>query len=1207
MRSVKNIVLIAALAVGSVTVRAQDTGWITGSVADPSGAAVPKATINLMLHGGSKPVATTVTTAQGLFTLQTLRPVYFDLTVDAAGFQQYRLDNVKVDPSRPTDIPKIVLKVAAAAAAVNVTAGLETVQTTSPELSTTVTAEQIERLPVGDRNPLGFISTQAGVSPNAIETDINGQRSSFSNVTLDGVNIQDNFVRTGDLDYTPNEPLLSQVQEFTVITSNQGSASSGGASQVNFTTPSGTNQFHGNVFWQSRNNKFAANDFFDNSDGNPLPRLNLNQGGASVGGPIKKDKLFFYATYETYRLKSQQEENATILTSTARQGIFSWVTPTGQVAQKNILNTVLLTMDPVMSGLLAQVPDASHINNFRTGDSQPGLLLNTAGYGYLVRNNQERDNAEGKLDYYINATNSLTSTYAWNRDRTDRPDTGVNYSTLPTFQNDDSRNFLALAWRANPRPTWTNEVRAGMNLAPATFGYTSSTGPIPPYLIGGTIYTTPQSLGNASTLAQGRNTRTYSIQDNATWTHGRHTFKFGAFYQADYVRVYDYTGTLPVVNVGIGSANQSGNLLFASDLPGASALQLDTANLLLASLAGLLDNAGQTFNVTNSTSGFVPGYPYLRHYTYNNLAFYGQDEWKVLPRLTVTAGLRWDYYSPVNERDSLALQPLQVGTPKETLLSDASLYFTGNSVNRPFYHKDLNNFGPNIGFAWDPFGKGTTSVRASYGISYVTDEAMQVASAITNTNPGLEAPLAVFDLSGFMSTDRPTFAPPAFQVPLTFDQGYAQNPAVFFGMLDPNLRTPYIQEWNVTIQHEIKNTIIEGRYVANHATKLIRVFDYNQEQIPAAFMSDFLKAQQNGFLAQKLTGAFNPAYNRSIPGSQPLPTFNQIPEGGFLSNGTVQADIQNGEVAELGYLYQVNGLVGPNSAQFGGDTELSFFPNPNALSSLLTNNFSNSTYDSLQLEARHRFGHGLEFQANYVFEKWLSDAAGTDQLRFEPFLDINNTKIERARVPMDLTHQFKANYSYDLPFGEGHDLHGRPWVNRIIGGWMTSGNITWVSGNPFSVYSGLGTFLREDFSGTNEAITLENMGQLSNQIQFRMTGNGPYVVPSSAIGSDGRGVAPPGQAAFTGQLFYNPGPGQVGTLQKRVFNGPPIFDMDAKLAKSVKINERFSAQLYMEALSVFNHPSFYVAAQDINSPQFGKVSTQLTGPRELQLGLKVSF
>jgi Carboxypeptidase regulatory-like domain/TonB dependent receptor len=1198
--------------------QAQDTGWITGSVSDPTGAAVPKATVNLLLHGGTKPVAATMTTAQGLFTLQTLRPVYYDLTVDAPGFQQYKLENVKVDASRPTDLPGIKMILAAAASSVNVTAGLETVQTTSPAISTTMTAEQIERLPVGDRNPLAFISTQAGVSPgnaNGYETDINGQRSSFSNVTLDGINIQDNYIRTGGLDFVPNEPLLSQIQEFTIITSNQGAGSSGGASQVNFTTPSGTNQYHGYALWQNRNNDFAANDFFDNQEGNPLPRLNLNQVATNVGGPIKKDKLFFYAAYELYRNRSQYSADQTILTSSARQGIFSYLNPAGQVQQVNVLATEGLTMDPVMSALLAQVPGPQFINNFRVGDSQPGQLLNTAGYGFLVRDNQERDNATGKLDYYITPKNSLTATYAWNRDKDDRPDIGVGYSSTPPIQSNDARNLLAVAWRTNPGSNFTNEVRAGMNIAPATFGYTGS-GP-GPYFIGGMIYSTPDPLAAASVLAQGRNTRTYSIQDNATWTHGRHTLKFGAFYQGVYVRTYDYTGTVPSYNVGISSTNQTQNLLSSSYLPGASLLDLSNANLLLASLAGLLDNDNTTFNVNSRTSGFVAGAPYLRHFTYNNLAFYGQDEWKILPRLTLTGSLRWDYYSPVNERDALEFEPVLTGTPEQTLLNpNAQLNFAGNSVGRPFYNKDLNNFAPSVGLAWDPFGHGTTSVRAGYGISYVTDEAIQVAETFTGTNPGLASYIANYNLSGFMGQGLPGIPAPPFQAPLSFASGYQQNSEVYYGMVNPNLRTPYVQEWNLNIQHEIKNTIIEARYVGNHAVKLLRGFDYNQEQIPANFMTDFLKAQQNGFLAQAANpaGGFNPAYNRNIPGSQPLPVFNNIGgpgQGGFLSNGTIQSDIQTGQVADLGALYQVNGLLGPGTS----DPGLSFFPNPNALGSTYLTNFSNSTYNSLQLEARHRFANGLEFQANYSFEKWLSDAAGVYQNRFEPFMDINNTAIERARTPTDLTHQFKANYSYDLPFGEGHRIHGRFW-DKIIGGWMTSGNITWTSGNPFSIYSGLGTFLSAGLGSpqvagdsiNNEAIALETMSQLNNQIQFRMTGNGPYIVPASATGFDGRGVAPPGQAAFAGQLFYNPGPGQLGTLQKRVFDGPPIFDMDAKLAKTIKVKERVSMRLFIEALNVFNHPNYFVGDQDINSQQFGKVtSTASYLPRQIQLGLKIAF
>jgi hypothetical protein len=1178
---------------GCWILQAQDTGRITGSVEDPSGAAIPKATIKLVLHDGSRSLVTTVTNAAGLFTVEALRPVYYDLTVDAPGFQPYKQENLKVDIGRATDLAPIKLKLASGTDSVTVTADAESVQTTSPEVSTTVTREQIERLPVGDRYALSFIATQAGVAPTQYETVINGQRSSFSNVTLDGINIQDNYIRTGDLDYTPNQLLLDQVQEFTVITSNQGAAFGGGASQVNFSTPSGTNQYHGDLLWQNRNNAFAANDFFDNQDGNPLPRLNLNQAGGSLGGPLKRDRLFFYVNYEAYRLRNQAAEDATVLTPDARNGIFTYLNANGNAVKQNLLSLVGLNQDPVMASLLAQVP--TKINNFRVGDSQAGLLMNTAGYSYLVRNNDNQDNVTGRLDYYLTTKNSLMTTFAWNRLTVDRPDVGIGYETVSPFQNNDAIKFLSSAWRYSPKANFTNEVRGGFNLAPATFGYN---GALPPYLVGGTLYTSPQAAENSSILSQGRYTNTYALQDNASWIHGRHSVKFGFQYQGVRVRTYDFSGTIPSYNVGTTSSFQGGYLLGTSELPGIGTLELENANSLLATLGGLLDNAGVVYNVTGKTSGFVPGAPYLRNLTYDNDAFYGQDEWKLRKNLTFTAALRCDYYSPVNERDSLELQPVVVGNNvPATLAYNATLNFTGNSVGRPFYNKDLNNFGPSGGLAWDVFGDGKTAMRAGYGINYVTDEAISVAEGFTDENPGLQTVIQQFNLSGFMSTNQPVLSPPPFQVPLTFAQGYAQNSAVSYGLLDPNLRTPYVQQWNVTLEHEIKGTIIEARYVGNHATKLLRGFDLNQENVTSnGFLSNFLIAQQNGFLALKQTGVFNPAFNRTIAGSQALPIFNKLYRDGELNDPSFQTLIQNGEVGELAYEYQVEGLNG----------SLNFFPNPYALTTDYVTNYSNSIYDSLQLEVRHRFQHGMQFQANYVFEKWISDAAGNDQYRYEPFMDIYNPSIERAINPDNLTNQFKANYSYELPIGEGHRLRKKGW-DRILGGWVTSGNMSWISGNPLSIYSGLGTFLREADSGTNEVDTNLSKPQIENLLGFRMTPTGPYYVAASAIGPDGRGITSPGQTPFQGQVFFNPGAGQIGTLQRRDFTGPSVFNMDAAVSKDIKFTERLSAQLRLEALNVFNHATFAIFAQDVNTPQFGQITSNATSPRQLQIALRVNF
>lgn len=1173
----------------------QSNGRLTGSIIDPSGAAVPKATVSIFLHGGKRALLATLTSNEGAFAIESVRPELYDVVVEAEGFQRYSLENVKVDPSRSTDLAPIRLTMGSTSTWVEVTATAESVQTTSTAIATTVTSEQIRRLPVGDRNPLGFIATQAGVASNAFATNINGQRESFSTVTLDGVNIQDNYLRDNDLDFTPNLLLLDQVKEFTITTALSGAGASGG-SQVNFSTPSGSNAFHGSALWQNRNNKFAANDFFDNKDGLGLPRLNLNQVGGALGGPIKRDKLFFYINYEAYRLRSQASEDATILTANARNGVFSYFDRNGNLRSGNTLSLAALKPDPAIQALINQIPTPDKINNFRVGDSHPGQLMNTAGYSYFVRDNRDQDHWTGRLDYNLSTAHVISGSFAWNHDLTDRPDTAVSYSSAPPVVNDNSVKFAALSWRYSPRATLTNEVRGGLNYAPAVFDMSGS---FPATLIGGTIFTSP--VAQTTFLPQGRNTRTRNLQDNAYWIRGKHDIQFGYFYQGVRIRSYDYYGTIPTYDVGIDSAAQQQNLLGTTDLPGITASDLDNANLLLATLAGLLNDDGVVYNITSRNSGFVPGAPWVRNFTYDNHALYVEDKWKIRRNLTLTAGVRWDYYAPVNEVQSLELQPLiPNGNPHDALLnSNNSLDFYGNSVGRPYYAKPLKNWAPNAGLAWDVFGNGKTSIRAGYSMHYVDDQIVEVTDGFTYTNPGLQVFPGAFDLSGVVSKPPPIPAPP-FKVPTSFADQYNLNPTVYYTLINPKLKTPYDQQFAFAIQQEFKGTIIEARFVGNHATKLLRGFDLNQSDIVSnGFLGDFLKAQNNGFLSLKANGTFNPAYNAAIPGSQQLPVFAKLTGGGQLRSATVRTLIENGEAGELAYQYTVNGLNG----------SLNFFPNPNALSSVYLDNFSNSHYDSLQIEARRRLQNGLSFQVNYVFSKWLSDAAGLNQLRFEPFQDIHNTGLENARTPTDLTHQFKANYSYDLPFGEGRSVHLNHGWNRLIQGWTTSGNLAWFSGNPISVPSGFGTFLREDFSGTNMANSLLTKTDLSGMLKLRMTGDGPYFVPASAIGADGRGVAPQGSAPFGGQIFYNPAAGTIGQLQRRMFTGPGVFAMDAALFKETRIHENYSIELRMEALNVFNHPNFMVSSANlaINSPQFGQVTSTLLQPRQMQFLIRFRF
>jgi hypothetical protein len=1157
---------------------------------DASGASVPGAEVRLYLAGGRKPLLSTKTSGDGLYNLLGVRPAEYDIEVEAAGFVKSAVRGVVVDAARETPVRQIKLELASVAQSVEVTAGAEGVEVGNAEISDTISTDDIRNLPVLDRDPLALLQTQPGVvSSGNSPTVINGLRTSFSNMTLDGINIQDNYLRDNALDYTPNKLLLGQVRQMTVVTSNANAAASGGATELAMSTPSGTNVLHGEALWYNRNSHFAANDFFSNQSGTPLPHLNQNQFGGSLGGPVKKDKLFFYLNYEGVRLNAQTPVDTTILTPDARNGIFTYQDASGTVHKINVLRLRNTTIDPAMQNLLNQVPTPDKINNFDVGDSTAGLLKNTAGYRFNQRNNELRDNATARLDYNLSTHHALSATYAWNRDNVDRPDAENDYSLAPKVTNPNHNNLTALSWRWTPTGSLTNELRGGFNLS---YGYFDTTQVFGPYFFTGSIFSDPVN----EFLPQGRTTNTYNLSDDAAYQRGRHFIQFGYWMQQVRVASSDSAGTIPTYALFMGAGQPA---LVQRQLPGInSSSDLDNANALLATLGGYLDSYTQTFQVTNRTSGFVPGAPYLRHFLMNNYALYVQDKWKVVPRVTLTLGLRYEIPGVVDETDSLELQPAIAGSAAQTLLSNATLNFTGASSGRPFYNREWKEFAPNIGLAWDVFGDGRTAFRAGYAISYVNDQAIYAPETMLEANSGLSVISSDSGLSSRASAPPPIPVPP-FQVPLTVADNYANNPFNTVGLVDPNLRRPRIQQWSAGIQREFKQTVFEARYVGNHMTGGYRAFDFNQVVIQQnGFLSDFLKAQNNGFLALARNGTFNPAYNPAIPGSQQLPVFSKLYAGGSLSDGTVQNLIQTGQVGDLATLYQTNQLNG----------SVNFFQNPYALGADMLTNFSSSSYNSLQLEARHRLRSGLSFDVNYTFSKVLSDADGDSQTRIQHFLDFANPGIERSRANFDLTHMFKAYGVYQLPFGKGHQFHYRR-LDPVIGGWVLSSNLTLQSGAPFSILSGRGTLNRSSGGRSyyNTADTSLTGAQLASIVNFQMTGSGPMIISQSAINpSNGTGVNNDGSQPFNGQVFFNPGAGTLGVLQRRLFDGPAFFGLDASILKAVPVREQQVLELRMDAFNMLNHPSFFAGDQNINSTTFGVISSTY-GSRLVQFGVHYRF
>lgn len=1246
--------LMLLLLIGSVAAQST-TGRIVGTVADPAGV-VPGATI-VVTDNKTGRERTIVSSDDGTFTVPQLEFGTYTVRITSTGRKAFLVQEVKIDAGRDYSL-NVMLEIGDVNAEVTITAGADVINASNGELSNTVSSRQIQDLPLNGRNPLSLITLQAGTADNsAQQTSINGQRPSAPNITLDGLNIQDNFIRQSASGSTQVPVSTDDVAEFTVTTQNASADQGNGAAQIQLVSPRGQSEFHGALYAYNRNSRFGANTYFNNAAGTKKPFRNFNQFGAKVSGPMPmfnfgeggpmflKDKAFFFANYEGLRDILPSSYNRITLTQNARQGIFAYTDNAGVRREVNLFSIPIpggpTGINPVVqSTILANLPAG---NSTIVGDQ-----LNTTGYRLIQTETEKSNRFKTRLDFDINNKNTFNVVYLYNKGEALIADfldsNGFSSSPLTASKSEDK--FLVGAYRWTPTAVFSNEIRIGGTTSYPQFVRTDGDPPSAFFSTAGLV-TNPVFLGEE----QGRYTQTYTFQDNASYTWGDHTFAFGGQYNVFRALRLNSGGTTPFYTLGVN--NNTPQILtsqFADTalFPGGiSNTQRTNANALYALLGGIISQEATTFNVTSATSGFVPRAGFRQDYAFENLGLYIGDQWRLRPNLTVNLGLRYEYWFPLKERNGVLTEvnvPEGQTTEQALLNPNGFLQIVGtNEGNGSFFRPDKNNFSPNVSVAWSPdFGKnflstlfpggGKTVLRGGYRISYFNDEYLKAASGMGDANSGLRLNVSRTLLNERVGSQN-TIATPTVQIPLTFAQVrtiQANQGAVY--AVDQNLQVPSNHEYNIGIQRELGwNTVLEVRYVGAFSHNSTRYRNRNQLDINNnGFLQDFLRAQQNCRLQGAILNptATNPllsctsaAYNPNIPGSQPLTVFPQLgvlsgtaggvgvatapgfPVGGG-GNTTVISHLQNG----------LPGNLAANLIALNATGSVPFVPNTNLLFAALLDNTGRYDYNGLQVELRRRFSGGLALQANYTFQKTLTNFPGVDQRRFEFELDTRRPELEYARAQTDVTHVFNFNSIYELPFGRGKQfLSGaNRWLDLFVGGWQLNTIVKVASGAPIGIFDPRGTLNYTNQSSRNPANSSLSKAEIKKLIGiFRDSQGRLYFIDPKVIDPvTGRGANGYGSATFPGQIFFNVEPGQVGNMERFFINGPMYFNVDASLFKNIRITETSRLQLRMEAFNALNRANFGVTGtqqvQSINSPNFGRITAAFPS-RVVQFAARFEF
>ncbi len=1258
MRWMRAVFFLAAFAVVcSLFSWGQATTSLRGHVTDSSGAVVAGAQVKLTLTAtGTERQGTT--DASGEYQFLQLTPGQYTLSVNGEGFSPVEKRGMNLLVGQPAT-EDVTLAVATVTQQVEVSTNVQPdLNTTDATLGNAFAEKQIQSLPIEGRNVPDLLSLQPGVtylgrtdenngtqavgnnSGDSRSGTVNGGRSDQSNITLDGVDVNDlnnGYAFTSVLRVTQDS-----VGEFRVTTSNPDAAEgrSSGA-QVGLVTRSGTNQLHGAVYEYNRSNIFEANDFFNKQQQlaagqpNTPPKLIRNVFGGAVGGPILRDKVFYFLNYEGRRDTEGQSVNAgTVPLDSFRAGNIQYQTADGTVF--NLTPQQIQGMDPQGIGanqnilkIYSQYPEPN--------DPTQGDTLNTAGFRFPYTLHRSYNTYIARFDWNITRNGNHEVFWRGNLQNDDEPSAPVFPGQPPSSSELTNSKGMAAGYTAVITPNLVNTLRYGFTRQGVDDAGVSKQ----PHVSLAAV-SDPQSFSRSTSYI----IPVHNIVDDLSWTKHDHSFAFGVN-----IRLIDDRRTSDANSYPGGQMNQgwlaNGSTVAgnggafdpaAYGYPAVDQVFVNQYNDALLGLVGIVTEGDAIYNYNKQGNALPLGTVLKRDYRWNEYEFYAQDSWKALKNLTLTYGLRWSLlqtpaettgtqvgtcmmnggvckpYSLTSYYKDSAQQAIQGGAANA--IGEVAFDLNGRYNHRPdFWNMEKNDIGPRLALAYSPtpdsgfwykiFGNNKSSIRAGYSLVFDHFGAATVNTFDTTGSFGLSTNLSNPPGSVPIAT-APRFTDlytiPASVLPAAPPGGFPAIPssdqfAISWG-LDQKIKTPYAHLIDFSIQRELRNgSSLELSYVGRLAHRLLA-----QEDVAMPINLVNGGSPYFGPAAQisKMARAGVP-----VSAVQPIPYWENLfgaLDGADIGWGPLTAT-QN--VYELYQLYKYNETYAlyvldvPDSLSGAGVNPNGTYPSYrfyhdqySALYAWRSIGFSN--YNALQVVYRQQFGAGLQADFNYTLSKSmditsqaerLSSSGGTNYAQIMNTWDPNQLY---GVSDYDATHQINANYIWDLPFGRGrHFMANASRVEDLfLGGWQTTGIIRWTSGFPFLMNNGAYYPTNWDIQGFATQIS-----KIPSRAARRGKLNQRFADPQTVFKS------------FDFTL-----PGFSGT--RNSMRGDGYYDWDTGLNKTFAMTERAKLQLRWEMFNVTNSVRFdphSVSATLDNQPNFGYAHTPLTNKRIAQFAARIEF